>query len=498
MTIPLTGANGLFTIIGHLGQILNDINGFLGGPLTVDGRATDVSATLVTKLAGVEADYAAAVAQYQLIQGAVPGLPGQPLEAAFVSYQGVHGAFRNFLVQLAQNTLIKLANDDLRLSSLTLPNAVTLLLQQMVAAGASVKANVPALGAQTSVGTPTGTPTIVGTVKSGTGRYSGVELLVAETITFACSVDAQSGGATADQETFSVRGQAAVDPLAWDWPKGSGASIGSLNVVDPTQNNSGGTVLTNGSMDTWTTAAQPPDNWAQLAGVRGTDYDRETSTVFASSPAALKIIGGSGVGASLAQTFNLTPTTTPGVGGTSYDIAAHPEANFIVNLQIKADVVPASGIITVDLIDGSNAIIADSNGTNNSFTITLSGITTSYAAKSGVFRLPADAPTTVKLRVRASTVVPGGSNVYVDDLALTPANGLYGTTPPYYKFGPQFAMFRGATRPLVNDTWTLATSISAAGAVQRVCQKFWNTPALGVALPSKADGTQTIPETVVA
>ncbi len=498
MTVPLTGAGSLFSRIGTLGIILNDINALSGGPLTVDGIASEVTATLVTKIAAVEADYAAGTAQEALIQGAVSGLSGTALQVSFASYQDVHTTFKNALKTLAQNTLIKMVQDDSTAAVTTLSQALTILIQQMVGASASVKANVPALGAQTSVGSPVGTSKIIGTLATGKGTYSGVEYALAEVVRFVCSADAITGGATADQETFTVTGQTAeTDPLAWDWPKGSGTTL-TLQVVDPTQDNSGGNVLQNSGWDLWTTASQPPDNWNQLAGVRDTDYAKETSIVFASSPAALKIIGGTGLGVSLAQTFNTTPLTTPGAGGTAYNILTQTERNFIGNYWIKADVVPAAGVFTVDLIDGSGSVIADDAGTNNTFAVTLSGITTSYVNKSFVFRLPANVPTIVKLRVRASTAVSAGSNIYVDDLAFTPATGLYSTTPPYYGSGPQFAIFRGATKPLAGDTWTEAVTISAAGAVQRLAQKFWNLATLGYALPSKADASETVADSVIS
>lgn len=482
MTIALTGAGSLGVRLGHLIQAFNDVNALRGGNLTQDGRATDVSASMTTKLNTVEADLAAGTAQYALADG---------LQSAYGSFQSAQSGFLSYLRTLAQSIVIKMADDDQKLPSRDLVSALKLLIQQMVTNSSYFKANVPALGSQTSVGSPVGTPGIVGTVKNGSGKYSGAEMQVPETITFLVTRDAQSGGATANQESFSVLGQnSQPDLLAQDWPKGSGSSI-NLTVVDPSLNNSGGQCLTNGGMDTWTTAAQPPDNFNALVGTRDTDYAKETSTVFASSAAALKVIGGSGTGVSLAQTFNTTATTTTGAGGTPFNIGLYPDQNFIVSYWIKADVVPATGVITVDLVDGSTAVIADDGSTNNTFATTLSGISTSYVQKTGVFRLPAAAPTTIKLRIRASTVVPAGSNIYIDDLAVVRAT-------PLYVGGPSFAIFRGATKPLLNDAWTMATTISASGAFVRGFQRLFNLAALGLQVPTKADGSETVADTLIA
>jgi len=261
-------------------------------------------------------------------------------------------------------------------------------------------------------------------------------------------------------------------------------------VIDPTLNNAGGTVLQNGSFETWTTAGGPPDNFNALAGTANTDYAKETGIVFATSTAALKFIGGTGTGASLAQVFNTTPSTTAGAGGTAFNIAATPVTSYLCNLYLKADVVPATGVLTVDLVDGSNTTINDDGGAANSFAITLSGITTSYAARSGAFRLPSAPPSTVKLRIRASTVIPAGSNVFVEDLALARA-------VPFYPSGPAFAIFRGASRPLLNDLWTMALTISASGAFQRAAQRLWGIDGLGLYLPSNAAGANTINENLI-
>src|SRR5438067_12106507 len=74
ISVSLTGSGGLFTRLGALGQALNDASALLGGSLTVDGRATDVSATMVTKANTITTDIAAGTAQYALIDGLQPQL----------------------------------------------------------------------------------------------------------------------------------------------------------------------------------------------------------------------------------------------------------------------------------------------------------------------------------------------------------------------------------------------------------------------------------------
>src|SRR6185503_13961583 len=103
------------------------------------------------------------------------------------------------------------------------------------------------------------------------------------------------------------------------------------------------------------------------------------------------------------QTFATTPSASPGAGGTSFDIRALPEKPFALNFFARRDGVVTTGVITFDLIDGSGNVIADSASTNNTLAVAYTSLTTSYAAFNVVFRLPANAPTTVKLRMRPTT-----------------------------------------------------------------------------------------------
>src|SRR5215475_5418363 len=209
MTVALTGAGGLFTKLGHWGQWLNNINALAGGSLTVDGRASNVTENATTRGNTIEADYAAGTPQYPVID---------TLQTNIAAFQGSAAGFKSYVQKVAQDTLIDMVNTDTRLAQKTVPAALTILIQQMVTAAASVKANVPALGAQTAAGSPTGNPGIVGSVRTGAGTYSGMEYSLAETIRFACSADAQSGGAAANQERFTVTGATAqTDPLAFNW-----------------------------------------------------------------------------------------------------------------------------------------------------------------------------------------------------------------------------------------------------------------------------------------
>src|SRR5215469_5766919 len=195
MAVNLIGADGIFTRLGAIAQALNDANAILGGALTVDGRPADVTATMVTKANNLQVAFGAGVPLYGTVDG---------IQQQLGAYQGTAGGWKNYLRSLAQTLLVNQVNNDTPLPQKTVAQALAVLTAQMRNSGDSVKANVPALGAQTVPAgqTNAGTPTVVGTVKSGTGRYSGQEYALPETIRFLCSRDAQSGGVAANQEQF--------------------------------------------------------------------------------------------------------------------------------------------------------------------------------------------------------------------------------------------------------------------------------------------------------
>ena len=467
------------------------MNALRGAGLTIDGRATDVSETARTTLSAIQVLFAAGTADYISIKDA---------EAAYTSFQSAQSGFLSYLRTLCENILIAQVNRDVKLPSLTVAEALKELIKQMVSSSDSVKANVPALGSQTSIATPAGTGlAIVGTVKTGKGTYSGKEFAIAETIFFETTKDAQSGGATEDSETITVTGQnVQTNMLEWDWPQGSGKTT-TITVCNPElSNQSAGNVLQNSGFDTFDSShTNQPDNWVKVVGTAGTDYAKETSTVFAGSAAALKLVGNAGgtaVLVNLTQAFNTTASTTLDAGGTPYDITDFPETNYILSYWIKADVVPAAGVLTIDLIDGSNNVIADTGSTNNTYALTLSGISTSYVQKSARFALPKDVPSTVKIRIRVTTAISTGSNIYIDDLALMKAVPLYTT-------GPEFAIFRGSVATLTGDRWTMALTISASGAIQRGFQKLFKSDTLTGGpfyLPSNAAGSETVADTLIS
>lgn len=202
--------------------------------------------------------------------------------------------------------------------------------------------------------------------------------------------------------------------------------------------------------------------------------------------------GGSIVGTGAAQLTTLNQPLTNLKALTQYAF----------NIWMAADVVPAAGVITVDLVDGiGGAVVADQAGTNNSFTIdcTVGPMTTTFVAFKGVFRTPKIMPTTIYIRIRVSTAITSGRTIYFDHAALKEMTELY-------KGGPSAAIFSGKTpmRKSANDGqveadyFVLTTTNDRAGELQEWFDRNFLMREKGLLLPSDTGGTETLLDTLIA
>lgn len=295
-------------------------------------------------------------------------------------------------------------------------------------------------------------------------------------------------------------------------------------------------------------------SWANAAGKTQTtvelDYNAGQSTVQAAlnaltglesltvvssgtSPNFTHTITFTGRGGNVAQltsTNRLTGGTSPTIthattsGGTAYVFAGGKAVEFdsdgsqltclnqrLTGLEAQtayafslwaiADVVPAAGVITVDLVDGvGGTVIADAQSVNNSFTFSCTGLSAaawrhvSILVSGGtecVFRTPAVLPPLVYLRIRISTAISSGTSVFLDHAALVKMQEAHAG-------GPLIAGFSGATNAAVGDSWTVAVTNDRAGLLQEWCNRNFGMAALGLLLPSNGAGAETVPDTVVA
>lgn len=314
------------------------------------------------------------------------------------------------------------------------------VILQMKQQGASVQACT--VGATTAAFTGTGN----GAVNVSTRRPSDglvVENTIAETVTITCTSDSYIGGSTEGNEGFTATGQGSqTDVFAFNYPLGSNCVLG-LNAIDGSQDNNAGNLLTNSSWEDWT--SNVPDNWTLVAGAAGTNIVRSTTAY--DGAYAVECAGDGTTNFNITQTFDLS-------AGTLGELS--PLTQYGFNMWWRRDGVAAgSGVMTIDLIDGSNNIIQDANSQNNTFTVDLTALTATYTAYQGVFRTPLVLPSTIKIRIRLTTALTAGRSVFFD-------RGSLGIMQRLYVGGPAVCVYSGSV-PFRGGDYSLLTLTNNLG-----------------------------------
>ena len=446
----------LFTRLGRIAGAADSVNAFRG---TTDLEASGYD-SVGRHVDEIRDEYT--TSRTDLVNG---------LYALRNDYRNVHSAYITGLKTLAQNTLIEMVNDDTELPSKTVEEAFKEIVRQMDNTSDSVDANAPAGSvAAASPPTNTGNPAVVVSVTDEYGKL--LEYTYAEIVKLTCSTDSYTGGATARRETYTAKGESAqTDKLMWDWPKGSACNI-SVTSCDPSEN-AGTNMLTNSDFEDFTTT-NVPDNWTVVTGSAGTTFGEDADEFEGAK--TFKFIGN---GSELTAIKQLIPASL-----------LAPNTVYAFNFWGKSDGAVVAGVLTVDLIDGANAVIADDASVNNATTFALSGWTSSYVAKNGFFRTPKVLPATgVYIRVWLSTAVTNTEVIYVDELALCEATQLYTA-------GPYVAVFGGSTNVIAGDAFNI-TMTNTRGGLQDMALQFFDPPTLtglprSRQLPSNTAGGETV------
>lgn len=380
-------------------------------------------------------------------------------------------AVMGFAQSAAISTITKMVLADQPSQSLTFDGAMAEVIRQMGDQGKTVLANVITTTPTQLTGT-VGNGVIVTSTKRGDGLVQ--ENTIAESLRLVCTNDAYGGTATAGTETFGLVGSPATSGTwDWDFPSGSAAGV-SVDVISADTNATATSNLTtNGDMETWTTAvpADTLDNWTLSSGVWGTDAQKDATNpnrgLF-----CLQFLP-TATSTAIYQEFNTTTGT-----------AVEPEilSSYGVNLWLrKLSGTITGGVLTVELVDSTGAVINDEQGVANQFTVTLSTLTTSYVAYNGVFRIPATPPAVMRLRLRLSNALVGASFL-IDDVCFAPLNNMYSG-------GPGFVVFSGATQFAGGDGWSIVNTNNQGGAsnlatFQTGFQRLFQMRSRGFLLPS--------------
>jgi hypothetical protein len=514
MTVPLTGAGGLFTRLGHVWGGALDLLSARGSGITSPDYTTGIPA----KWNNVISDLAAGTAIPALAQGGTTprGVigPGAILPAVS-TWQAQQGSHLTYAIQMMAAILVDMVATDVPppqsvnvgtpTAAATLVWALTVLANQMQGT-AHLVPSAPTVGTQTN-GTPTPTgaysatgnsgPVIVLSAKDGKGRT--LDNVYAEGLTATCTSDSQSGGRAKFGEAIQLNGAIAVaDLFSALWPGGSGSAL-ALAAVNAALNNSGGTLLVNGEFTAFTTA-NIPDNWTVVTGTPGTHILQQGSGYADSS--SLQFAGDGSTLAAVVQRFGVNPSTTPGAGGTAATILQLVDTPFGVNFWVKTPSTPAAGQIQIDLVDNNNTVINDDAGTANSVVVDLtsSGINnTSWNNVNAVFRVPAVDPSAAPVGIRiwqpTGHAITSGKSAYVDRLAFTQMQQLYPkpSLPAGIGGGLWAACFSGNIAPVLSDQWILAITTTWGNWLQALYRAL-RTDQIGVHLPTA--GGSAIDDTV--
>jgi hypothetical protein len=380
---------------------------------------------------------------------------------------------------LASSTLLRMVRASVPSISGT-SAAVVELIRQMKAAGTpesvdqcTVSASAAALSSNVGDGV------VVLSTKRGDGLVQ--ENLFAEVLRLAVTRDSFTGGATTGREPVQLTGQPQTAGL-WDhnYPTGSSASASASAVSASQDASTSGNLLTNGDAESWTSDPTPElNNWV-MSGVWGTDMERSSTPYQGVYSLALL----EGTTANIYQQFGAAGgTTATPVALTAYAV------NFFAR-EVAGTV--SGGILTVELVDDLGVVINDEQGVANSFTLTLSSLSTSWAAANGVFRIPEEPPDVMRLRFRVSTAL-AGDDVLIDSVCLA-------RLTPAYAGGFSLAVFSGTTPFVVGDGWDVTAANNRSGenylgTFQALFDRLFGMRGLNLLLPSS--GTPTQPDTKI-
>lgn len=443
MSVLLTGAGGLFTRLGQYVDTINAINTFRGGSAT--GQLVKEVNDILAQLDG-DTDAIRATAA-----GLLTGLP---------QGQNALTALQNAIQTAAQNLLVTQVNADTALADQVVDDALTVLQTQMLAGGYYVNPNTVGYNVTPAAGNAGN-----GAIAVGLRNARGFQLdnLLAEAIAVTVASNATPGA-----ETLNFQGVAAVgDRLNWAWPAGSGSNrnLTSLAVGSPSN------LIAGGDFESFN--ANLPASWTASVGTAGTDFGQAGAGFTGVN--ALKLIGGTGVLTSLTQAVANLKSRTP----------------YAINGWLKADVVPASGTLVLDLYNGSS-VITDEAGNQCSLSINLHNLTTGYVAYNAVWQIADPLPATVTLRARLSAAIPAGSNIFLDTLAFQAAKQLSSNPND----APYVAVFGGSANWSLKDTLTLTTTNNRTCKWQQGWNQLFDDGTSGFLLPTT--GTVLIPDSLIS
>jgi len=457
-SIPLTGAEGIFTRLGAMAGLVSAVN--------VD-RGTVVP------------DHIGHI-QQQFIDTDQDVI--QNIYSYLAAYQNAANGLLTNVRTMATATVVEMADDSVPVQGANAQTSLQLLADQMRAAGQSVRA---CLVSATIVPDPTNVGDAVGLVSVRDADGLACEYLLNEYATATVTNDSQSTPSVLGSEPIQVvTGPSVLDSFSYLYPGGSGVKV-SLTAVSASKAGTAGATnwLANGAMETFDASGFLPQSWHASIGTLGVTVLQSTA-VFYDGVSSLRLAGNGTEHTAVYQSFS-TPAA-------AFDTRAtlSPNVQYGVNFAIRASAPPGSGVLTVSLGTGAG-VSSDNAGRPNSMTVDLTTLGTAWRTYQATFRTPAVLPTpTLSLRFGLTTPLPAGISIYLDHVAFTPLT-------PLYAGGPSVAIFSGVQALVKGDSFRLALFNNYGGAFQNFFDACFGMKKLGIILPSNATGGETIPDSLI-
>lgn len=440
-----------------------------GGLFTRLGKVFGAMATLISQQTAIDTEVDDVLDQLNDERGW-----GLPLQENLPTYRAAFASPMSDLRTVAEQILIEQVHAEMPLPEKTVDQALRNLRTLMIDDSETVDATTVSISA-------TGVTGIVGTgsmlVNLVNPDGESWQNARAETLYATCITDAQINVDQTGRELWRLRGTVPADNLAYDWPLGSGVDVqfNTTSAADDAGTTAGVNTLTNSDFETFT-VANTPDSWTIVAGVAGT-------TIFSvSTPArgvrALEFRGNAGLTLTkIKQTF----------GSASGTLARlKPHTRYAISFWARRNGAVADGVVRVSVQDGSGSIIGSSN-----VSVTISGLTTSYALTTLVFTTPYDVPTTHELVVELTTALTDTTSLYVDDLCVTE---MYQAQPGSF----YFLIIAGPVDFVIDDRWSIPVVNNNEGAFVRYFDLAFQMKEKGLLLPSAGGGAETIDDALIS
>lgn len=447
--IPLTGVSSLFKRLGREIALVN--------------KKSQEQAT------GFTVDINTIFADYSSTQRDVVN----ELDGIAESLRGSESGFNSSIISIGQQTLQRMAADDLNVDSLSLTASLNELQFQMEQTGNTI-----------------GQPTISATANSLTtvNQGNGVQLIAAttpnglplihsfnEVFDIVCTSDYfLDGGGSQGVENFQLTGQPAVDSSSFEWPKGSGVDT-SIQAAFSQKSS----IVADSSFENWNTDGSLV-SWPSTAGTFG------TTIVKTATDSAQNGFAGSWV-VRFVQSANASQ-----IEGNLQSVSAATTYAFAIFCKLNNAAHTGKLTISLKSAAAGGTTLTQDNGFPCAREFTINN--TNYPAgtwvlTTGFFSTPTFTPNDgVKVAIRAES--SGSLDFSVDTFCLLQMT-------PLYPGGPQYQIFSGYTPFRREDRFRFTVSANNnTDTFSRSLDRFWSLRENNVRFPYTT-GTPTISNSLI-